>query len=95
MGEKVGVVGQIVAELADRVVAILLFAGVLIFILGMARGIQYNGWLPIDKGPLQYVAMAFGVILMAAGVYLQTRVPVRPDGKAFGIKIDKPRRSIP
>jgi hypothetical protein len=48
MGEKLGVVGQIVTALADRVVAILLFVGVLIFILGMARGIQYNGWLPID-----------------------------------------------
>jgi hypothetical protein len=35
--------------------------------------------------------MAFGVILIAAGVYLHARVPVHSDGKAFGIKIDKPR----
>ena len=94
MEGKISVVGQIIAALADRVVAILLFAGVLVFILGIARGIQYNGWLPIDQGPLQYVGMAFGVMLIAAGVYLHTKAPMQfPDGKAFGIKISSPEET--
>src|SRR5215475_7845365 len=91
MEEKFGVVGQIVAALADRVVAILLFGGIFIFILGIARG--FHDGLVIDQGLLQYIGMAFGAILTATGIFLHTKAPMQlPDPKVYGVKIRSPTR---
>jgi hypothetical protein len=77
---------EIVVRTLDRTELILMVVGAGAFVLGAAKGIQYNGWLPIDDLLARVALMVSGGLSFAVGVLLAIVEPTGP----HGIKITSP-----
>lgn len=70
-----------------------LWLGVIVFAVGAAGGVVYNGWLPITRDWAQWSMMAAGAVLVAASFLKRTQVVELDAGKItkLGIEITAPQ----
>jgi hypothetical protein len=80
-----------ISKLIDRIPALLIVFGILVVVLGIAKGITYNSWLPIPDWPSRVVAGAFGVALIIMGLFGLKPTAVTLKSEDYGIRITHPK----
>lgn len=82
----------LLSKLIDSVPALLIVAGGVLIVLGLAGGITYNGWLPITELPARIGACALGIVGLSFGVYFwkATKGPML-NATVYGIRIEHPK----
>jgi hypothetical protein len=88
---------RLLEKLPDIFDIILLFAGLLIFILGASHGINYKSLnVPINEQGWRIAVSAFGVAVLIVGLAIRLRHATEsiPDPKKYGVKIIYPQTNM-
>jgi len=80
-----------ISKLIDRIPTLLVVFGILVVILGIAKGITYSNWLPILDWPSRVAAGAFGIALILMGLFGVKPAAILPKAKDYGIAITDPK----
>jgi hypothetical protein len=79
------------SKVADRPAIFLMIAGVFFLALGIAKGVTYQGWFPLNDDVGRFSAIAVGLALILWGGLEARRKPAPPiDVAKYGIKISSP-----
>ena len=82
----------IVGKLVQSVPALMIVLGAILIVLGLAKGIQYQNWLPLDESPMRITAIAIGILVLGLGAWFsKTRANEIVDPKSYGIAITLPK----
>ena len=65
---------DIASKLLDSVPTLLIVLGVALLLLGLAAGITYKGWFPIQEPSARMTAVAAGVLMAGVGIVLSYRM---------------------
>ncbi len=83
---------DIASKLLDSVPTLLIVLGVAMLLLGLAAGITYKGWFPIQEPSARITAVAAGILMAVVGIVLSYRMGAYvPKAKKYGITITSPQ----
>ena len=77
-------------NITGHIPTLAIVVGATFVLLGIAGGITYQQWLPIQDSPSRVLAGAFGVTLIAFGLFRSHRTEAAIKPREFGVKIDYP-----
>jgi hypothetical protein len=77
-------------RILERPAILVLILGLLLFVLGIANGIQYNGWLPLEPTKA-WIALGVGLLLLIGGAALSIEdVAGQVTARSYNVKITAP-----
>jgi hypothetical protein len=81
---------EIISRLIDSVPTLLIVLGVVVNILGLAGGVTYHQWLPINETAWRIGTVVVGMALLALGFFQSRKDFTVPQARKYGINIQHP-----